>query len=156
VAQLVFDDLGHHVLLLHAGRLGDPRDVPVAAGQLGVGLHRHEMDEAPAVLVGHLLRRLDPLALLDPRHELGLSHGHLLSTTRTAFPSLRGSVLGGTTAPSGLRPRRPRRHSPTRAARACTSARAESNPPHPATRPSVGSTWTARVGNAWVRSTMSW
>src|SRR5215813_13684600 len=70
VAVLVLHDLGYHVLLVHAGGLHDPRHVAVAARQLGVGLHGHEMDQVLAIVVRHLLRRLDALAAIDPGQEI--------------------------------------------------------------------------------------
>src|SRR6266481_2134613 len=159
VPVLVLDDLGDHVLLLDPGRLHDPRHVAVSAGQLGVGLHGHEVYEALPVLLRHLLRRFDALAALDPCEELhfahALAHGALLSTTRTALPSLRGMVLGGTMATSGLRPRWARSSSRTRSDRAITSGRVESKPPHSRRRASEGSTWTSMAGKPWLRSTMS-
>src|SRR5215470_1500412 len=159
VAVLVFHDLGHHMLLVDPGGLHDPRHVAVAARQLGIRLHDHEMDQVLAILVRHLLRGLDTLAALDPGQEVcfrhALVHGALLSTTRTALPSLRGTVLGGTMTISGLRLRWARRSSPIRADSAARAGPAASKPPHPCITSGVGSTSTAMVGKPSVRSTMS-
>src|SRR5215475_9636617 len=159
VAVLVFHDLRHDVLLIDPGGLHDPRHVAVAARQLGVRLHSHEMDQVLAILVRHFLRGLDTLPALEPGQEVRfrhvLAHGALLSTTRTALPSLRGTVLGGTMTISGLRLRWARRSSPIRADSAARAGPPASKPPHPCTASGVGSTSTAMVGKPSVRSTIS-
>src|SRR5215831_18810544 len=159
VAVLVLHDLRHHVLLVHAGGLHDPWHVAVAPRQLGVGLHGHEVDQVLAIVVRHLLRRLDALAAIDPGQEIrfchGLAHQALLSTTRTALPSLRGMVLGGTMTISGLRLRWARRSSPIRVDSAARAGPPASKLPHPSTVSGVGSISTAMLGKPWRRSTMS-
>src|SRR5713226_5593762 len=150
VPDLVLDDLRDHVLLLNARRLRDPRHVAVAAGQFGVGLHGQQMEQVLAVRVRHLFGGLDPLARRDPRQQprldgflvalVRLAHHDLLSTTRTAFPSLRGMVFGGTMAISGLSPKWPPNRSAPPAESAMISGRPDSKPPQASTSPSTGST----------------
>ena len=76
VAELVLHDLGDDVLFLHAGRLHDPRHVAVPAGQLGVGLHGHEMHEVVPILRSHLAGRLQPVAAGDLTHHRVLEAAH--------------------------------------------------------------------------------
>ena len=105
-----------------AGRLGDPRHVAVAAGQLGVGLHGHEVDEVLAVLVRHLVRRLDALPALDPGQQPRASviAPPAADASGTASPfhhphRLAFAARDGLRAPRSrsrrLRPRWPRRRS---------------------------------------------
>src|SRR5947207_1830406 len=132
VAQLIFHDLGHDVLLLDRRRLRDPGHVAVAARELRVGLHGEEVDEVLTVLGGHLLGRLQTDARLDLRHHRAarVAHGASLpvssiaywrSTTRTALPSERGRVRGGTSVSRTLSPIALRSRSATRAPGAMSS-----------------------------------
>src|SRR5262249_57270806 len=127
------------------GLLRIPGKIAEAPNRLGVGLNVQERDKFLPIVVVHPLRGLVALPRLDPREQpcVLAVHAHLLSTTRTAFPSLRGIVLGGTMLISGLRPRWPRSRSATTPASAVTSTRRPSKPPHASTVRSAGSPCTA-------------
>src|SRR3972149_2077745 len=88
VPVLILDDLRDDAFLLDARRLHDPRHVARAAGELGGGLHGHEVYQALPVLLRHLLGGLYALAAVDPGEQLhfrdALAHARLPSTTRTA------------------------------------------------------------------------
>jgi len=91
VSDLVLHDLGDDVLFLHARGPHDPRDVPVPAGKLRVGLHRHEVDKALPVLFGHLGRRLDPITAVDLGEALagGDAHSRMIRpSARRRIPAL--------------------------------------------------------------------
>jgi hypothetical protein len=59
MAHLILDDGRHRQHLWHSRGLDNPGDVAEAAGQLGICLHLHQIHEVRAVLLAHLLGRLD-------------------------------------------------------------------------------------------------
>src|SRR5260370_11349264 len=167
VAELVLHDLGDDVLLLDGRRLRDPGHVAVAARELGVGLHGHQVDEVLAVLGGHLLGGLEPDAALDLRQHLPrrVAHGvkppgpsipySRRSTTRTALPSERGRVRGATIVSRTESPIARCRRSAARARTATISGCSASKPPQRATTAGAGSTSTSSVASVALRSTIS-
>src|SRR4029079_16566974 len=81
VADLILDLGGERQLALEGRRPGDPRPLREGPHHLGVGVHLDELQGGQAVLVGHPLARLDLLARVDARLELGhavvIRHGYI-------------------------------------------------------------------------------